>query len=282
MDCSKYECKRIILCVISFVAALLSTGLASHLWLQIWSKAMSSGDVLFAMNVFIVGQAIIQLLAGMAFGIAVTPVIIFIIAPLLGMEIALEKKIRLTNVVIIDAKPENSIFSVFLYSYIVFGIAVIIARIIAIRGQNMMESYFTAAEFVIKVLIPFILLFLVTPYILRDRSSIRSLKKNLTVTYPSRLQQFMLTIVVGMGSVAALAPIYTELVILIGDELTALVYFIYVILMILIPSITVVIGLLIGTTAIAKPFFQKAVENLEKVVRKYGKAKTISLTKSEL
>jgi len=71
-------------------------------------------------------------------------------------------------------------------------------------------------------------------------------------------------------------------VILIGDELTALVYFIYVILMILIPSITVVIGLLIGTTAIAKPFFQKAVKNLEKVVRKYGKAETISLTKSEL
>jgi len=74
---------------------------------------MKQRDIFLIFNVFIVGQTIIQLLIGMVFGIAMTPVIVFIIAPLLGMEIALEKRIKLTNVVVVDAEPENSVFSVF-------------------------------------------------------------------------------------------------------------------------------------------------------------------------
>ena len=145
----------------------------------------------------------------------------------------------------------------------------------------MMSGYFIAMGFVIRILIPFILLFLVSPYILRDKSSIRALKKNLTITYPSRIQQFILTIVVGMGSIAALAPMYTELVTIVGDSSMALMLFVYVILMALVPSITVIIGYLIGATKIAGPLFHKSIEKLEKIVKKYGKVKTISLAKTE-
>jgi len=250
-------------------SGFFSAGLISKIWYQIWSEAMNSGDVFLGLNVFIVGH------------IAVTPIIVFIVAPLFGMEIVLEKRIRLTNVVIIDAKPKTSVFSVFLYSYIMFGVVVIITRILSTGGQGMMGYYLMAAGVVIRTLIPFILLFLVSPYILRDLSSIRSLRKNLIVAYPSRLQQFILTIVIGMGSIAALAPIYTELVTIVGDPSMALVFFIYIILMTLVPSITVVIGFLIGSMIIAKPFFQKSIEKLEKIVKKYGKAKTISLTENE-
>jgi len=281
MDCSKYQCRRIVLCIICFIVAILLAGLISNVWVRAWSEAMERGEVIRSLRLFIVGQAVIQLLVGIAFGIAVTPIIVFIIAPLFGMEIVLEKKIRLSNVVVIGEKPENSIYSVFLYSYIVFGLVVLIARIIAAGGQEMMNSYFIALGFVIRILIPFILLFLVSPYMLRDKSSIRALKKNLTITYPSRIQQFILTIVVGMGSIAALAPMYTELVTIVEDASLALTLFIYVILMALIPSITVIIGYLIGTTKIAGPFFQKSIEKLEKIVKKYGKVKTISLTKTE-
>ncbi len=280
VDCSKYKHKRIVLCIVCFIVALFLVGPISDIWVRVWSEAMENGNVILSFKLFIVGQGIIQLLIGIAVGIAVTPVIVFIIAPLFGIEIALEKKIRLSNVVIIDANPENSISSVFLYSYIVFGLVVVITRIIAIGGQDILESYFIALGFVIRTLIPFILLFLVSPYILRDKSSIRALKKNLTITYPSRIQQFVLTIVVGMGSIAALAPMYSELVTIVGDVSTALMLFIYIILMALVPSITVIIGFLIGIMKIAGPFFQKSIERLESIVKKYGKVKTISLIKS--
>ena len=271
MDCEKYKCKRIIICIISAVIALNVAKNIGDLHPLVWDIMAGGKDIFFSLNVLIAWLSSLQLFFGIALGIVAIPLMILIIAPLLGLEIVLEKKIGLTNAVIIDAKPENSVFSIFFYSYILFGPVVIITRISSAIGEQSMFQYFLVVGEYVRGLMPIVLIFLVSPYILRDRSRIRSMKKNLTISYPSKLQEFVLVIVIGVGSVAALAPLYTELVAIVQDETLALTLFIYAVLLGIIPSIMMVIGFFIGAAIIGKPFFQISIETLEKITKKYGK-----------
>ena len=279
MGHKKHELRTIFLCIISALVSLLFVVIVTALWPFIWDIVKKSDDVFVVLNALIAWLAALQLLLGILIGIVAIPFVMFIVAPVLGFEIVFEKKIGLTNAVIVNEQPKNSVFSIFLYSYILFGPVVIITRILSTIGeQEMLQYYFIVGDYMKKSM-PIILIFLVSSYILRDFSRVRSIRKNLIIYYPSRLQQFILVIIVGMGSIAALAPMYSEIVAIVGNKSLALKFFIYSILLGIIPSITMVIGFLIGIMVVGKPFFMKAVDIFEKIVKKYGKVEMISLTK---
>ncbi|MEX0567572.1 MAG: hypothetical protein Q6363_000225 [Candidatus Njordarchaeota archaeon] len=268
---------RLLLMVIIAIVSMILAVFFDHLYPSMIAKAQKSGDIFRLLNTYIFLVSLSRFFMGISIGIISIPVVVFIVAPLFGFEVSIEKKLRVSNIVILSRRPKLSFLSVFLYSYTLFGPAIILVRIMTTLGSKDMITYYLAAGGIMLSAMPYLLVFLIAPCIIRDLSSVRSFKDNLTMSYPSKLLQLILLIIVGMGSIAALAPMYWELLSIVKNPDMALKLFLYAIAMGYVPAFCMVCGYMLGALVVSKPYFGKSIEKFEGIVSKIGKVSVIVL-----
>lgn len=266
---------RLIVMVLIAIASAVLFAVFSLIHPIIISKAARTGDIFYFLNIYVLSTSLSRFFLGIFIGVVTLPIVVFFVAPLFGLEVSLEKRLRISNVVIMTQKPKTSILSVFLYAYILFGPTVILVRIATTIKSGDMIVYYLAFGDVMLSAMPYLLVFLVVPCIIRDLSCVRSLKSNLTIGYPSKLLQLILLIIVGVGSIASLAPMYKELLDIVHDPNLALGLFIYAIMIGFMPAFCMVVGYIIGAIVISRQYFYKSIEKFEQIVYRIGKAQVI-------
>ncbi len=266
-----------IKCMIVAAISFIGYELLSFLWRYVESLIFRQSDVFVALDILIAWLSLTQMMLGILLGIIAIPIIITIVSPLLGLEIFLEKKLRVARPVKLDKKPKFSYIAIFLYGYILFGPVVILTKMLTTVGSMEMIIYYIIAVDYMRKFMPLILIILVSAFMIRDMSSIRHFKDNLTLSYPSRFLQFILIFIVGMGSIATLVPMYYELLSIFHDRSLALKLFIYAILLGYMPSLAMTIGYMISLLLVGRYFFDKALELLENILLKYANVEEIGI-----
>ena len=173
-------------------------------------------------------SAIKYSILGLAIGIIAIPFMYFIVSRLLAVEIIVERKLRISNIAIFDKYPKIGVLNVLIYAYILFAPIIILVRILS-GGEASALLYVDMLSLVLPNM-HYILLFLLTFYILRDSSRVRELKGPLLVACPSKILFLIFTVIVWIGSITALVPIFYDILAHIKEPSLSMSIFIALIL----------------------------------------------------
>ncbi len=227
------------------------------------------GDPIMIVSSIVAWHSAKYFLLGLFLGTIAIPIMRYFIAPVLALEIILEAKIlHVSRLVIL--KTRRSFFkpAIFKYAYILFGPVMLIVRIFTIVSSgDPLRFYLVAYEF-IRQYAPLLVIILVLPYWLIEYSNLRELRAQNTMYFPSKLLWCFYMIIVGIGSLTALVPIYVEAVIIFGDLYLALWFIIIVILASYTPLLFLVIGVFSAIYHISPDILQKIVDGFELMVIK--------------
>ena len=225
-------------------------------------KPLFRKDLFLFLNVYISWSSIRMFFLGIALGL-----VILIFLPLFSYFVAFELNIERffgRNIVILNLEPKLTLDRIIVYGYILFAPIVILTRVlVALKPGDMFNYYIFIGE-IAKQFLWIVLIILVTPYILVDKSRIRYLdKKKLLLKYPSLLMTIIAVLILGAGSIISLAPMYYDLLTIFRDELLTLELFLYAIGLFYLPSLASVIGYMLGLIILGKRVFVKAINTLE-------------------
>ena len=204
---------------------------------------------------------------GLAIGIIAIPFMYFIVSRLLALEVIVERKLKISNVALFDKYPKIGIFNLLIYAYILFAPIIILVRILS-GGEASALLYVDMLSIVLPNM-HYILLFLLTFYILRDLSRVRELKGSLLVAYPSKILFLIFTIIVWIGSITALVPIFYDILNHIKEPSLSMSIFIMLILNGYIPPLIQLLFFLM-ILKYNDEYFKLAISKFESIVERYA------------
>lgn len=222
------------------------------------------------LTIYILWHTVKFFFLGMLLGIIAIPLTYYIIGPLLAYELIVENKLLKLRFVKLNDEPKLSKLSVFKYAYILFGPIIIVVKIVStFTSENVIVFYLAAWEIFMK-LAPYICIFLVVPYILREKCIIRELNMQYTLNYPSKLLGFIALIIIGVGSVTAQVPLFMEIYSLVGDVNLAIELFIEAILLGYMPMLSLVLGIMEVLMMRNSRYLNIVLRRMENLVEKYS------------
>jgi len=224
---------------------------------------MRARDIFVFLNGYIVWSAIKMISLGLIVG-SIVAFLMPIFSFFLQKEMKLENLFG-RNIILLDMNSHITIDRILFYAYLLFAPTVILTKLfVALKSGDMFKYYMMVGE-LSKHYLWLLLIILVTPYLLVDKSRLRNFDtKKLLMKYPSLFLSLFAVVILGGGSVVSLVPIYYDLLSIFRDPILTLQLFIYSIVYFYLPSLGCVIGYLIAGLYLNKNKFKVAVELLEK------------------
>lgn len=205
-------------------------------------------------------------------GIFLAPIFLviayYVVSPVLAYEVLLEAKLFGLKLVKIGGDIDIDWVSVLTYAYMLFGPIIIVVRLVSILpSENIVYFYLVAWDlFMRNAFIVF--LALLTPFWLREVSRVRELYPKFKIDYPSRFLKILAVILIGVGSITALVPLFMELLSIFRDILIATYLFIAAILLGYLPMLSMVLGWLINFRFIPKEIVMKPVTRFASIIER--------------
>ncbi len=203
-------------------------------------------------------------------GIILAPISLIIanyfLSPLLSYEIILEKKLLNLKLVKVTDNIMLDIESVLVYSYILFGPLTIVIRILSILPTEDLIYFYLVSWELFMENAPYIFLFLLVPFWLREMCRIRELKSKFRMTYPSKLLGLIAIILIGVGSITALVPLFLEILNIFKNFWISIELFIGAVLLGYLPMLSLVLGWLLNLRITNDDLVNSPVRKLEKII----------------
>ena len=209
----------------------------------------------------------------------------YIFSIILAFLVILETKIKLSKIVHVKKSFNLSWFSYLKFGYLLYGFIPMLVRIFSVFPANKdIITLYTAIVFLVIIYIPYIIPLMaavILPFaLIMERSRIRRLKSNLCLGYPSIIIDALFLLLIGVGSITALAPMYFELLSISGDPWFSFELFMYIILLGYCPSLTFVFGIHVGLLVLGRKTIERFIGVFENIIRKYANPSEIHI-KSE-
>ncbi len=214
-------------------------------------------------------------------GVVLAPISLFlanyVISPLLSYEIILEKKLLGLKLVKVSGNINIDFESILVYAYILFGPLTIVIRIMSILPtEDLIYFYLVSWELFMKNA-PYMFLFLLIPFWLREMCRIRELRSKYRVTYPSRSLGLIVIILIGVGSITSLVPLFLEILSIFKDLGLAIELFVGAIFLGYLPMLSLVIGWLFNLNATERDLVSLPIRKIEEIVESKIEIHTMSI-----
>jgi len=215
-------------------------------------------------------------------GVSLSPIFLliayYIFSPILAYEILLEAKLFRLKLIKITSNINLDWTSILIYAYILFGPIIIVVRLVSILPTEDLVYFYLVTWDLFMRNASIVFLVLLTPFWLREICRVRELYLKFRLDYPSRVLKLLALILIGVGSITALVPLFLELLSIFRDLSTAIQLFIGAILLGYLPMLSLVLGWLINMRFIPDDIVKKPVIRLESIIEKNLLLSSVEIT----
>lgn len=226
---------------------------------------------------YIAWETLKYLITGLALSLPFLLISWLVHAHLFALGLILESKIGVCSLVEVPRPRIRMIPFLVKSGYVIYGILPLLVRLLSSLPSLEISTLTIYLMFMgtFTPLAPYIAMVLLPLIWLREHCAVREYSKDSTLKLPGKVIGLIIVLLVGVGSVFALAPIYFEILEIFGNPVLSLELFTYVVLIGYVPALGLTCGIFLGIRTLWVRLSNKPIESFERCVARVVRARVI-------